>query len=136
MIRQSAPLQVAMVAYSCAGVSRVTIRLQFARIAEWQGPVVRVHLISPWPAHLGDHAGHCIHHHRQQATDYLFADLPGFKKPTSRGSGVVRSDHTGWSEWLRRRLVTSDGLACHRTTVGESVRPLRNRGVGKTSDGS
>jgi ADP-ribosylglycohydrolase len=27
-----------MVAYSCVGVSRVTIRLQFARIAEWQGP--------------------------------------------------------------------------------------------------
>jgi hypothetical protein len=46
MIRQSAPLQVAMVAYSCVGVSRVTIRLQVARIAEWQGPVVRVHLIS------------------------------------------------------------------------------------------
>jgi hypothetical protein len=35
-----------MVAYSCVGVSRVTIRLKFARIAEWQGSVVRVHLIS------------------------------------------------------------------------------------------
>jgi hypothetical protein len=33
MIRQSAPLQVAN---SCVGVSRVTIRLQFAWIAEWQ----------------------------------------------------------------------------------------------------
>jgi hypothetical protein len=32
MIRQSAPLQVATVAYSCVGVSRVTIRLRFARI--------------------------------------------------------------------------------------------------------
>lgn len=79
MIRQSAPLQLAMVAYSCVGVSRVTIRLVFARIAEPQGSVVGVHLISPWRAHLGDHAGHCIHHHRQQATDYLFAELPGFK---------------------------------------------------------
>jgi hypothetical protein len=28
MIRQSAPLQVATVAYSCVGVYRVTIRLQ------------------------------------------------------------------------------------------------------------
>jgi hypothetical protein len=37
-----------MVAYSCVGVSRVTVRLQLARIAEWQGPGVRVHLISPW----------------------------------------------------------------------------------------
>ncbi|MFC7266273.1 hypothetical protein [Streptomyces lutosisoli] len=54
----------------------MTIRLPFARIAEWQRPVVRVHLISPWRAHLGDHAGHCIHRHRQQATDYLFAELP------------------------------------------------------------
>jgi hypothetical protein len=71
-----------MVAYSCVSVYRVTIRLQFARIAEWQGPIVHVHLISPWRAHLGDHAGHCIHHHRQQATDYLFAELPGFKKPS------------------------------------------------------
>jgi hypothetical protein len=31
MIRQSAPLQVAMGACSCVGVSPVTIRLQFAR---------------------------------------------------------------------------------------------------------
>lgn len=34
MIHQSAPLQVTMVAYSYGGVSRVTIRLQCARIAE------------------------------------------------------------------------------------------------------
>jgi hypothetical protein len=33
MIRQPGPLQVAMVAWSCVGVSRVTMRLQFARIA-------------------------------------------------------------------------------------------------------
>ena len=32
MIRQSAPLQAAMVAYSCVGVSRVTIRWQLARM--------------------------------------------------------------------------------------------------------
>ncbi|GEC03805.1 hypothetical protein SSP24_14600 [Streptomyces spinoverrucosus] len=30
-----------------------------------------------------DHAGHWIPHHRQQATDYLFADPPGFKKTGS-----------------------------------------------------
>jgi hypothetical protein len=72
MIRQSVPFQMPMVAKSCVGVSLVTIRSQVAQIAEWQDPVVRVHLISPWRAHLGDHAGHCIHHQRQQATDYLF----------------------------------------------------------------
>ena len=74
MIRPSAPLQVAMVAYSCVGAFRPTTRLQFARIAEWQGLVVRVHLISPSRAHRGDHAGHCIHHHRQQAIAYLFIE--------------------------------------------------------------
>ncbi|TLS48069.1 hypothetical protein FE633_00880 [Streptomyces montanus] len=57
----------------------MTIRSQVAQIAEWQDPVVHVHLISPWRAHLRDHAGHCIHDHRQPATDYLFAELPGFK---------------------------------------------------------
>ncbi|MFJ9588158.1 recombinase family protein [Streptomyces acidicola] len=40
-------------------------------------------LISPWRTHLGDHAGHCIHHHRQQATDYLFAERPG-RRPLAR----------------------------------------------------
>jgi hypothetical protein len=39
MIRQSAPFQMAMVAHACPGVSCVTIRLRFARIAEWQGSV-------------------------------------------------------------------------------------------------
>jgi hypothetical protein len=34
MIRQSAPIQVTMAAYSFVDVSRVTIRSQFARIAE------------------------------------------------------------------------------------------------------
>ncbi|WP_406336805.1 hypothetical protein [Streptomyces sp. NBC_00203] len=66
----------------------MTIRLPFARIAEWQGPVVRVHLISLWRAHLGDHAGHCIHRHHQQATDYLFAELPGFKNLSIEGRGA------------------------------------------------
>jgi hypothetical protein len=41
MIRQSAPLQVAMVTYSCVGVSRVTIRPQFARIARWRASASR-----------------------------------------------------------------------------------------------
>jgi hypothetical protein len=84
MIRQSAPAQVVMVAYSCVGVFRVTTRLPFARIAQWR-PVGRVHLISPWRARRGDHAGHCIHHHRRQATDYLFAELASFKNPGSSG---------------------------------------------------
>ena len=56
MIRQSTPLQTTMVTYSCVGVSRVTIRSQAAQIAEWQGSGVRIHLISPWRAHLRDHA--------------------------------------------------------------------------------
>jgi hypothetical protein len=37
---------------------------------------VRVHLISPCRAHLGDHAGHCNRHHRQQATDYVVTTPP------------------------------------------------------------
>jgi transposase InsO family protein len=85
MIRPSAPLQVAMVAYSCVGAFRPTSRLQFARIAEWQGPVVRVHLISSSRAHLGDHAGHCIRHNRQQAIDYLFIE-------PARGTSQDRRD--------------------------------------------
>jgi hypothetical protein len=107
-----------MVAYSRVGVSRVTIRLQFVGIAEWQDPVVRGHLISPWPAHLGDHAGHCIHHHRQQATDYLFAELPGFKKPTSsedRRTGLPGAVCKGAHDRLQRLRVTDeeqgDGLS-------------------------
>src|SRR5262245_13478576 len=51
MIRQPAPLQVAMVAYSCVVASPVQAsRLQVARIAQWRGQIVRVHLISPWRA--------------------------------------------------------------------------------------
>jgi hypothetical protein len=53
MIRQSAPLQVAMVAYSCVGVSRVTIRSQFARIARWRAYASRQtrYLSSPTIGH-------------------------------------------------------------------------------------
>jgi hypothetical protein len=39
MVRQSAPLQMAMMAHACGGVSCVTIQLQCAWIAEWQGSV-------------------------------------------------------------------------------------------------
>lgn len=68
-------------------------------------PVVRVHLNSPWRAHLADHAGHCIRHHRQQATDYLFAELPGFKKqavsprPSRRCAGLLLGTEIGHNGW-------------------------------------
>lgn len=44
MTRQFPPLQVAMVAYSCVGVSRVTIRSQLARIAGRQADSTRTSL--------------------------------------------------------------------------------------------
>ncbi|MFJ7240066.1 hypothetical protein ACIQWB_23460 [Streptomyces olivaceus] len=54
------------------------MRSQSARIVRLPEPAVRAHHVSPRRALPGDHAGHWIHHHRQWATDYLFAELPSF----------------------------------------------------------
>src|ERR1700735_1024820 len=51
---QSAPLQAAMMAYSCAGVSRVTIRWQFAR-ASRAGHLARAAAIARTTAAPGRH---------------------------------------------------------------------------------
>src|ERR1044072_9841227 len=104
MIRRSAGLHVAMVAYSYVGVSRATVRLPSVRITGWRGPVVRVPTVAPWPAHLGAHAGHCIHHHRRRAIDYRFAAcsaaLDGTgnvsRSPRTRAAGAGATSHLRW----------------------------------------
>ncbi|MBZ6476453.1 hypothetical protein [Streptomyces griseocarneus] len=52
----------------------VAVRPERAR----PGQVIRVHHVSPRQARPVTIAGHWIHHHRQQATNYSFADLPSF----------------------------------------------------------
>ncbi len=97
------------------------MRLRFAWIADWQSPVVRVHLIAPWRAHLGDHAGHCIHHHCQRATDYLFAELPGFNKPLTPAietlRGLLLATEIGHNGWRAGASVPAGPTICRLARV-------------------
>jgi hypothetical protein len=100
MIRQSGPLQVAMVAWSCVGVSRVTMRLQFARIA---GQPVRRGVVHLHPAQR--EGGDLLNAPGPYATSYRSsgAAAPAPTPPPLRHH--KQRDQVTWPSGVRQRAA-------------------------------